>query len=62
MLTAAGSLFGSAPVELPVQLPLASTARDAHEEMQQLVALGKDIAQRVVAKRAQDWLESKLKR
>jgi hypothetical protein len=60
VLTVAGSLFGSSPVELPVQLPLAITAKDAHEEMQQLVELGKDIAQRVVAQRAQDWLRSKL--
>ena len=62
VLTAAGSLFGSAPVDLPVQLPVASTAKDAHEEMQQLVAVGRDIAQRLVATRAQDWLEKKLKR
>jgi hypothetical protein len=62
VLTVAGSLFGSTPVELPVQLPLLTTAQDAHEEMQQLVELGKDIAERLVAKRAQDWLESKLKR
>jgi hypothetical protein len=61
VMTASGSLFGSKPIELPVTLPVASTARDAHEEMQQLVALGKDIAQRLVAKRAQDWLEQKLK-
>lgn len=62
VLTAAGSLFGSSPVELPVQLPIAGTAKDAHEELQQLVVLGKDIAQRLVARRAQDWLEQKLKR
>jgi hypothetical protein len=62
VLTAAGSLFGSEPVDLPVQLPVASTAKDAHEETQALVALGRDIAQRLVAKRAQDWLEQKLKR
>ncbi len=62
VLTASGSLFGSTPVELPVQLPLASTAQDAHDEMQQLVTLGKDLAQRLVAKRAEDWIESKLKR
>lgn len=61
VVTASGSLFGSTPVELPVQLPIASTAKDAHAEMQQLVALGKEIAQRLVARRAQDWLESKLK-
>lgn len=58
-LTAAGSLFGSAPVALPVALPLRQTAQDAHEEMLQLVELGKDIAERLVARRAQDWLVSK---
>ncbi|HEX5058936.1 MAG TPA: hypothetical protein VFV99_06230 [Kofleriaceae bacterium] len=62
VLTASGSLFGSAPVELPVQLPVVALAHDTHEEMQQLIALGKDIAERLVAKRATDWLESKLKR
>lgn len=60
MLTAAGSLFGSAPVELPIQIPLASTAKDAHDEMQLLVQLGRQIAERLVAKRAEDWLKSKL--
>jgi hypothetical protein len=59
-LTVAGALFGSAPIELPLQLPVVTTARDAHEEMQQLVQLGKDVAQRVVAQRAEDWLKSKL--
>lgn len=58
-LTAAGSLFGSAPVALPIALPLRQTAQDAHEEMLQLVELGKDIAERLVARRAQDWLVSK---
>jgi hypothetical protein len=47
-------------VELPVALPIASTAHDAHEEMQMLVNVGRDIAQRLVAQRAQDWLRSKL--
>jgi hypothetical protein len=60
MLTAAGSLFGSAQVELPIQIPLASTAKDAHDEMQLLVQLGRQIAERLVAKRAEDWLKAKL--
>jgi hypothetical protein len=60
MLTAAGSLFGSSAVELPIEIPVASTAKDAHDEMQLLVQLGRQIAERLVAKRAQDWLESKL--
>jgi len=61
MLTAAGSLFGSRPVQIPVQLPVADAARDAHDEMQLLLATGKDIAERLVAKRASDWLNSKLR-
>ena len=32
-LSAAGTLFGSAPVEVPFALPLAEAAQDAHEEM-----------------------------
>ena len=62
VLTVAGSLFGATPVELPIELPVATTAADAQQEMQQLVELAKDIAERLVARRAQDWLESKLKR
>ena len=60
MLTASGSLFGSGAIELPVQLPVGDTARDAHDEMQLLIKLGKQIAERLVAKRAEDWLRSKL--
>jgi len=62
VLTAAGSLFGSTPVELPLQMPVADVTKEAHEETKQLVALAKDIAQQLVAKRAQDWLESRLKK
>jgi hypothetical protein len=60
ILTASGSLFGSSPVELPIEIPVASTAKDAHDEMQLLVQLGRQIAERLVAKRAEDWLKSKL--
>lgn len=60
IMTASGSLFGSQPVELPVEIPVADTAKDAHDEMQLLVKLGRQIAERLVAKRAEDWLKSKL--
>ncbi|NVB83853.1 MAG: hypothetical protein HOV81_36095 [Kofleriaceae bacterium] len=60
MLTVTGSLLGSSPVTLPVQLPVAASARDAQEEMKLLVDSAKDIAERVVAKRAEDWLRKKL--
>jgi hypothetical protein len=59
-LAAAGTLFGSEPVELPVELPRASAARDAHEEIALLVDTAKQIAAQLVEKRAEDWLRSKL--
>jgi len=62
LLTAAGSLFGSSPVALPIELPVAGAAKDAHDEFQLLVQLGRQIAERLVAKRAEDWLKSKLGR
>lgn len=61
MLSVAGSVFGSAPVEIPISLPIASAAHDAHEEIEMLVATGKDIAGKLVAKRATDWIEQKLR-
>jgi hypothetical protein len=60
-LSAAGTLFGSAPVEVPFMLPIAAAAADAHGEMLLLAKAGEDVAERLVAKRAQDWLERKLK-
>jgi len=60
-LSAAGTLFGSAPVEVPFELPVAAMAHDAHEEVQLLVKAGEDVAERLVAKRAEDWLKTKLR-
>lgn len=60
-LSAAGTLFGSAPVEVPFELPVAALAHDAHEEVQLLVKAGEDVAERLVAKRAEDWLKTKLR-
>ena len=59
-LTAQGGVFGSTPVELPVEIPVALSADDAHDEIKKLVQLGRDLAERLVARRAQDWLKSKL--
>ena len=60
-LSAAGSLFGSAPVEVPFALPIAEAAHDAREELLLLGKAGEDVAERLVAKRAEDWLRAKLK-
>jgi hypothetical protein len=62
VLTVAGPLFGATPVELPVQMPVPDPTADPHEETKLLVQVAKDIGQRLVAKRATDWLESKLRR
>jgi hypothetical protein len=60
VLAVAGALFGSDPVELAVDLPSASGARDGKAELALLVEVGTQIAERVVAKRAADWLRSAL--
>src|SRR5262249_7511360 len=60
VLSAQGTLFGSTPVAIPLVLP--NPEGDAHDEVRQLVALGTDVATRLVAQRAQDWLRSKLSR
>ena len=60
ILTAAGGIFGSAPVALPLAIPVAATADDAKAEIQKLVELGRDLAEQLVARRAEDWLKSKL--
>jgi hypothetical protein len=59
-LSAAGTLFGSAPVEVPFELPIAAMAADARGEIELLVKAGEDVAERLVAKRAEDWLRAKL--
>ena len=59
-LSAASSLFGSAPVELPLQLPVLAIERTAHDEIIALVGLVTGLAEQLVAKRAEDWVRSKL--
>lgn len=59
VMSAAGSVFGSQPVTIPVPLHL-PTAADAKGQIDQLVAIGKSVAEDLVAKRAEDWIESKL--
>jgi hypothetical protein len=57
---AAGSLFGSTPVKLPLELPVATLYADAHAEITALVKLGENLAEGLVAKRAEDWLRQRL--
>lgn len=59
-LRIASAILGPAPVVVPLALPVADPADDAHAEVARLVALGKDIAAQLVAQRAADWLDSKL--
>jgi hypothetical protein len=60
-LAVAGTLFGSEPVELPIELPHAGVASDGKAELALLVATGKQIAERLVEKRADDWLRGWLR-
>ena len=56
-LTAVGSVFGSTPVELPLALPKLDDADDAQAEIKKLVAFGKDLAEKLVAQKAEDLLK-----
>lgn len=60
VLTAAGGIFGTKPVQLPITIPVADPADDAKAEIAKLVKLGRQIAEELVEKRAKDWLKSKL--
>lgn len=60
ILSASGSLFGSAPVEIPISLPVREATDDGKAELERLVDFGRSIAERLVARRARDWLRSKL--
>jgi hypothetical protein len=60
LLTAAGGLFGTTPVAIPFAIPVPDSADDAVAEIKKLVALGRDLAERLVARRAEDWLKQKL--
>jgi hypothetical protein len=61
VLAVAGALLGSDPVELAVHLPSAAEAGDAKAELALLVEIGEQIAARVVARRASDWLRAALR-
>ena len=61
-LSAAGTLFGSSTVTLPVTLPQAGSLTDGRAEIHALVELGEDLAEKLVTRRAEDWLRTKLSR
>jgi hypothetical protein len=59
-LRIAGGMFGATPIALPVTLPVADAADDPRAEMARLVEFGKDVAERLIARKAEAWLRSKL--
>jgi len=59
-LRVAGGIFGAAPVALPIALPVADLADDPRAEIAKLIAFGKDLAERLVTRQAEDWLKTKL--
>ena len=59
-LRIAGGMFGATPIALPVTLPVADPADDPRAEMARLVEFGKDVAERLIARKAKAWLMSKL--
>lgn len=61
VLGASGSVLGGKPVELPLALPVVEASDDARSEIGKLVEFGTELAQRLVARRATDWVKSKLR-
>jgi len=60
LLRVAGAIFGATPVVLPIALPVADLADDPRAEVAKLIAFAKDLAERLVARSAEDWVKSKL--
>lgn len=58
-LVVRGSVFGSAPVSVPLALPKLDSTDDAKAELEKLVAFGKDLAEQLVAQKAEDWLRNR---
>lgn len=55
-LSASGGFFGKTPVTIPFQLP----KLDDRDEVEQLVALGKQLGKQLAIERAKRWLGSQL--
>jgi hypothetical protein len=60
VMSASGSVFGEGPVEIPVTLPVREAADDGQAELARLVEFGQGVAEQLVARRASEWLRSKL--
>jgi hypothetical protein len=53
-LSASGALFGASPVAVPLELPRCGD--DPREQTHALIEFGEQAAERLVAKRAADWI------
>ena len=60
VMSAAGSMFGAERIQIPVSLPVREAADDGQAELARLVEFGRGVAERLVARRAKEWLRSKL--
>jgi len=58
VLAATGTLFGDQPVT--VDAPLPEPRGDGRAEIRQLGDLGIELAEKLVTRRAEDWIRSKL--
>jgi hypothetical protein len=61
IMTAAGSIFGSTPVHVPFPIPPSDPEEEPQKEIARLGKLGRELAERLVAQKARDWLREKLR-
>lgn len=57
--SATGTLFGKTPVQVAMRPPVASLFEDNRAEVKGLVKFGEDLAEALVARKAENWLQSK---
>jgi hypothetical protein len=57
-LRVAGGMFGATPIALPVALPVVDISDDPRAELAKLVDFAKDVAARLVTRKAESWLRS----